>query len=56
MGSLNGEIREIFNLDARLKEAAMQKFKNAIVPMKPQNAQGLKIFHATEITQILDWM
>lgn len=54
--SLNGEIREIFNLDARLKEAAMQKFKNAIVPMKPQNAQGLKIFHATEITQILDWM
>ncbi|WP_299190655.1 DNA repair protein RadA [uncultured Campylobacter sp.] len=54
--SLNGEIREIFNLDTRLKEAAMQKFKNAIVPMKPQNTQGLKIFHATEITQILDWM
>ncbi|RKV90967.1 MAG: DNA repair protein RadA, partial [Campylobacter sp.] len=30
--SLNGEIREIFNLDQRLKEAKTQKFKNAIVP------------------------
>ena len=54
--SLNGEIREIFNLEARLKEASMQKFKNAIVPIKPQNSQGLKIFHATEITQVLEWM
>ena len=54
--SLNGEIREIFNLEARLKEASMQKFKNAIAPIKPQNSQGLKIFHATEITQVLEWM
>ena len=54
--SLNGEIREIFNLDARIKEASLQKFKNIISPMKPQNSLGLKIFHATEISQILDWM
>ena len=53
--SLNGEIREIFNLEARLKEASMQKFKNAIAPIKPQNSQGLKIFHATEITQVLEY-
>ena len=54
--SLNGEIREIFNLDQRLKEAKMQKFKNAIVPSKPLDAQGLKCFVAGDITQVLEWM
>ena len=54
--SLNGEIREIFNLDQRLKEAKTQKFKNAIVPSKPIDAQGLKCFVAGDITQVLEWM
>ena len=54
--SLNGEIREIFNLDQRLKEAKTQKFKNAIVPSKPLDAQGLKCFVASDITQVLEWM
>ena len=54
--SLNGEIREIFNLDQRLKEAKTQKFKNAIVPSKPLDAQGLKCFVADDITQVLEWM
>ncbi|MDO5046675.1 DNA repair protein RadA [Campylobacter sp.] len=54
--SLNGEIREIFNLDQRLKEAKTQKFKNAIVPSKPLDGQGLKCFVASDITQVLEWM
>ena len=54
--SLNGEIREIFNRDQRLKEAKTQKFKNAIVPSKPLDAQGLKCFVAGDITQVLEWM
>ena len=54
--SLNGEIREIFNLDQRLKEAKTQKFKNAIVPSKPLDAQRLKCFVAGDITQVLEWM
>ena len=54
--SLNGEIRQIFNLDQRLKEAKTQKFKNAIVPSKPLDAQGLKCFVAGDITQVLEWM
>ena len=54
--SLNGEIREIFNLDQRLKEAKTQKFKNAIVPSKPLDTQGLKCFVAGDITQVLEWM
>lgn len=54
--SLNGEIREIFNLDARLKEASIQKFKNAIAPNKSLEKTGVKIFVAKEITQVLEWM
>lgn len=54
--SLNGEIREIFNLDLRIKEAATQQFKNIITSKAPQNSQGLKIFSTSQIEKILDWM
>lgn len=54
--SLNGEIREVFSLDTRLKEAKMQKFKNAIVPAKPLEDIGLKCFVAKELSQVLEWM
>ncbi|MCX2682554.1 DNA repair protein RadA [Campylobacter sp. MIT 21-1685] len=54
--SLNGEIREVFSLDTRLKEAKMQKFKNAIIPTKPLEDIGLKYFVAKELNQVLEWM
>ncbi|HEG0492454.1 TPA: DNA repair protein RadA [Campylobacter jejuni] len=54
--SLNGEIREVYSLDIRLKEAKMQKFKNAIVPSKPLEDIGLKCFVAKELSQVLEWM
>lgn len=54
--SLSGEIREVFSLDTRLKEATTQKFKNAIVPSKPLEECGLKCFVAKELTQVLEWM
>ncbi len=54
--SLNGQIREIPNLDLRLKEAATQHFKNAITPNKPLNKHALKIFESKQITQVLEWM
>ena len=54
--SLNGEIREIFNLDQRLKEAKTQKFKNAIIPAKPIEDSGIKCFVVNELTQVLEWM
>ncbi|MBR8462209.1 DNA repair protein RadA [Campylobacter sp. faydin G-140] len=54
--SLNGEIREVFNLDQRLKEAKTQKFKNAIIPNKPLESSGLKCFYAKNIVQVLEWM
>ncbi|EAI3911839.1 DNA repair protein RadA [Campylobacter lari] len=54
--SLNGEIKEVFSLDVRLKEAKMQKFKNAIVPVKPMEEPGLKCFIAKELREVLEWM
>ncbi|AJD06723.1 DNA repair and recombination protein [Campylobacter lari RM16712] len=54
--SLNGEIKEVFSLDVRLKEAKMQKFKNAIVPVKPMEDFGLKCFVAKELREVLEWM
>lgn len=54
--SLNGEIRDIYNLDARLKEANVQKFKNAIIPSKITTQTQIKTFIAKEINQVLDWM
>ncbi|EFO9214223.1 DNA repair protein RadA [Campylobacter lari] len=54
--SLNGEIKEVFSLDVRLKEAKMQKFKNAIVPVKPIEELGLKCFVAKELREVLEWM
>ena len=54
--SLNGEIRDIFNLDERLKEAATQNFKNAICPKKPSTKPALKVFEAGQISQVLEWM
>lgn len=54
--SLNGEIKEVFSLDVRLKEAKMQKFKNAIVPVKPMEDLDLKCFVAKELREVLEWM
>ena len=54
--SLNGEIRDVFNLDARLNEAKMQHFKNVICPSKPsQSLDGLKIYDTKQIAQVLEW-
>lgn len=54
--SLNGEVREIFNLDLRLKEASMQKFKNAIIPNEASQNHDLKTFAINEVNQLLEWM
>ncbi|CAD7288575.1 DNA repair protein RadA [Campylobacter majalis] len=53
--SLNGEIRDVFNVDERLKEAKRQKFKTAIIPSKPLQTHDMKCFYAKEITQVLEW-
>ncbi|MBF7045751.1 DNA repair protein RadA [Campylobacter volucris] len=54
--SLNGEIKEVFSLDARLKEAKAQKFKNAIIPNKAIENIDIKCFIAKELREVLEWM
>lgn len=53
--SLTGTIREVGNLEQRLKEGKAQGFAKAIVPKAPKKAP-IKCFVARETAKILDWM
>ncbi len=55
--TLIGNIRDIFNLDIRLKEAKMQNFTKAIVPRKPiEQIDNLKCYEVKEVAKLIDWM
>lgn len=54
--SLVGDIREVSNIDSRLKELESYGFTSAIVPKKPKNKYNLKLFEASDVTKILEWM
>ncbi len=55
--SLIGDIRDIYNLDIRLREAKTQGFKRAIVPKLPlETIKDIKCFEATEVSKLIDWM
>ena len=54
--SLTGEVREVFNLDIRLKEALTQDFKRAIVPKLPLEDTKLKCYEVSEVSKLIDWM
>ncbi|MBL0702958.1 MAG: DNA repair protein RadA [Sulfurospirillum sp.] len=55
--SLVGDIRDIFSLEQRLKEAKYQHFTKAIVPSKPtKNIKGIKCFEIDEVSKLIEWM
>lgn len=54
--SLVGDIRDVGNIDMRLKEVESYGFTNVILPKKPKNSYGLKIFEASDVTKLLQWM
>jgi DNA repair protein RadA/Sms len=55
--SLIGDIRDIYQLDNRLKEAKTQHFTKAIVPSRPlEEIKGIKCYPVTEVAKIIDWM
>ena len=55
--SLIGDVRDIFNLDLRLKEAKSQHFEKAIVPSLPlESIPGLKCFNIDEVSKLIEWM
>ncbi len=55
--SLIGDIRDIFSLDQRLKEAKSQHFTKAIVPSIPtEKMSGIKCFKIDEVSKLIEWM
>ncbi|WP_334097159.1 DNA repair protein RadA [Helicobacter typhlonius] len=55
--SLVGDIREVSNIDVRLKELSSYGFQKVILAQKPSNPPaGLKCFEANEVSKILEWM
>ncbi len=55
--SLIGDIREVFSLDQRLKEAAAQNFHKAVVPKAPiSEIKGIKCYGVEEVSKLLEWM
>jgi len=53
--SLVGDVREVYALDARLKEAKMQNITKALVSKKPLEKTTMKIFIVDEVTKLLEW-
>lgn len=54
--SLVGDIREVPNVEQRLKEALSLGIDKAILPKKPSQNLGIKCFEVQEVTKIIDWM
>lgn len=55
--SLIGDVRDIFNLDVRLKEAKAQHFEKAIVPSLPiEPIKGVKCYPIDEVSKLIEWM
>ncbi len=54
--TLSGDIRAVFNLDQRLKEAQTQHLSKAIVPKKPSIKTNIKCYEVDEVSKIIDWM
>ncbi|MDR1460292.1 MAG: DNA repair protein RadA [Campylobacteraceae bacterium] len=55
--SLIGDIRDVYQLDNRLKEAKTQHFKKAIVPSRPlEEISGIKCYAVSEVAKVIDWM
>jgi len=55
--SLIGDVRDIFNLDLRLKEAKSQHFEKAVVPSLPlEDIEGIKCYNIDEVSKLIEWM
>ena len=55
--SLIGDVRDIYNLDLRLKEAKSQQFEKAVVPSLPlESIEGLKCYAIDEVSKLIEWM
>ncbi len=54
--SLIGDIREVFHLEQRLREAHTLGFTKAILPNRPAFKTAIKCYEAQEVSQVVEWM
>ncbi|HIC43129.1 MAG TPA: DNA repair protein RadA, partial [Sulfurimonas sp.] len=54
--SLVGDVREVYQLDPRLKESALHKFSKVLLAKKPTDTFGLKCYEVNEVSKLIDWM
>jgi DNA repair protein RadA/Sms len=52
--SLTGEIKDVYSMDIRLKEASTQGFTKAIVATKPKNIKHIKCFEVDEVVKMIE--
>ena len=53
--SLVGDVREVFQLDIRLKEAKMQNITKARIAKKTLEKSAIKTYIVDEVTKLLEW-
>lgn len=53
--SLVGDVREVYGMDVRLKEAKMQNITKALLAKKPLEKTTIKTFIVDEVTKLLEW-
>ncbi len=53
--SLVGDVRDVYAMDVRLKEAKMQNITKALVSKKPLEKTSVKTFIVDEVTKLLEW-
>ncbi|MDX4027850.1 DNA repair protein RadA [Aliarcobacter skirrowii] len=52
--SLTGEIKDVYSLDIRLKEASAQGIKKAVVAQKMKQDFGIKVFAVDEVSKMIE--
>ncbi|RXJ79585.1 DNA repair protein RadA [Aliarcobacter skirrowii] len=52
--SLTGEIKDVYSLDIRLKEASAQGIKKAVVAQKIKQDLGIKVFAIDEVSKMIE--
>ena len=53
--SLVGDVREVYGMDVRLKEAKMQNITKALLAKKTLEKTTIKTFIVDEVTKLLEW-
>lgn len=53
--SLVGDVRDVFQIDSRLKEASMQNITKALVAKKPIEKTPVKCYAVDEVVKLLEW-